>query len=96
MPDWEVRTLELARRHAGAADFVRSRAIAVLSLAVASGTLYGGKGLVTAEELRQAADDLKAVAEHCLAIRLADRHDLIAYVNNAAVLLRLGERYAES
>lgn len=97
LPGWAERTIEIARRHPDAPDLVRARGVAVLSLAIESGTMIpGGFGPITVEELNSTADDLKAVAEHCLDIELAHRHDLIAYVNNAAVLLRLCERFAES
>ncbi|MDB5416037.1 MAG: hypothetical protein JWR10_4372 [Rubritepida sp.] len=97
VPDWAKRTLGIARRHSDVPDFKRIRAIAVLSLAIESDTIIpGGRGAVTAAELNSAADDMKAVAEHCLDVGFADAHDLTAYVNNAAVLLRLCERHVES
>jgi hypothetical protein len=94
---WAERTLELARRHQDSPDFKRIRSIAVLSLAIESGEFVpGGLSPVTAEDLNRAADDMKEIAEHHLEIGFADRHDLVAYINNAAVLLRLCERHEES
>jgi hypothetical protein len=50
---------------------------------------------VTAEQVAAAADDLKAVAEHQAEVGFADRHDRIANLSNACVLLRLCNRHAE-
>ena len=56
----------------------------------------GGRGPVTTADLNDAADDMKTLAEHCLDVNFADVHDLVAHVNNAAVLLRLCDRHDES
>jgi cellulose synthase operon protein C len=94
---WAERTLEIARRHQDAPEFKRIRAIAVLSLAIDEGAIVpGGRGTVTTADLNTAADDMKALAEHCLAVGFADAYDLTAYLNNAAVLLRLCDRHKES
>jgi hypothetical protein len=96
VPGWAERTLELYRRHPDVDAFKRIGAVAVLTLALeARAFLPGGKVPVTPEDLNRAADDMKAVAEHCLDIDFDDRHDLAAYLNNAAVLLRLADRHAE-
>lgn len=95
-PGWAERTLEICRRHPAAEEFKRIGAIAVLTLALDAGMLtVGGHCPVTMDELNQAADDMKAMAERCLQIGFADKHDLTAYLNNAAVLLRLCDRHAE-
>lgn len=95
-PNWGERSLDLARKHPDVRDFKRVRAIAILSLAVESGAMVpGGKGPVRSEELNQAADDMKAIAEHYIDIGFADHNDLVAYLNNAAVLLRLAGRQEE-
>ncbi len=97
VPGWAERTLEIALRHADAEEFRILAAVATLSLAVEGGDLIpGGFGRVGTDQLRQAADVLKARAEHALDVGFADPQDLMAYLNNAAVLLRLCERYAES
>jgi len=97
MPGWAERVLEMARRHAELPEFKRVRAIAVLSLAVESGAIIpGGHGPVTGAQLSEAADDMKALVDHCLDVGFADAHDLMVHLNNAAVLLRLCERHAES
>ncbi|WP_128291227.1 PIN domain-containing protein [Afifella aestuarii] len=97
VPGWAERSLEMARRHADVPEFKRVRAIAVLSLAVECGAIIpGGHGPVTNVELSAAADDMKALAEHCLDIGFADTHDLMVHLNNAAVLLRLCERHGEA
>lgn len=96
-PGWAESSVDMARRHRDTPEFKRIGAIAVLSLAVESGAIIpGGRGPVTTEELNQAADDMKALAEHCLDVGFADTHDLVVYLNNAAVLLRLCDRHAES
>lgn len=96
VPGWAERSLELSRRHPEVDVFKRIGALAVLALALETGALpIGGKVPLTLEELNRAADDMKAVAEHCLDIGFADEHDLYAHLNNAAVLLRLLGRHAE-
>ena len=97
VPRWAERSLEMARRHADVEDFKRIRAIAVLSLAIESGgIIQGGYGPVTGADLSTAADDTKALVEHLLDVGFQDRHDLMAHLNNAAVLLRLCQRHAEA
>lgn len=96
LPGWAERSLELSRRHLERDIFKRIRAIAVLSRALdAGGIVLDGCGPVTFEELNAAADDLKAIAEHCLDVGFADQHDLAAYLSNAGLLLRLAGRHAE-
>ena len=50
---------------------------------------------MTAEEISKAANDLKAVAEECVAVGVANHRDLVCYLNNAAILLRLAGRQAD-
>jgi cellulose synthase operon protein C len=50
---------------------------------------------VSAEDLNGAADYMKAAAERSLDIGFADEDDLLAYLNNAALLLRLSGRHEE-
>ncbi len=95
-PDWASRSIELARKHPDMPELKRIRALAVLSLAIASQTSEpGGPGPVSEEDIGQAADDMKAAAEHFVNIGYADEHDLISYLSNAGVLLRLVGRQAE-
>lgn len=97
LPGWPERSLEMARSHAELPEFKRIRAVAILALAVESQTIIpGGHGPVTSAELSEAADDMKALVEHWLDVGFADPHDLMVYLNNAAVLLRLSERHGES
>lgn len=97
VPDWAERSLEIARRHAELPEFKRVHAIAILSLAVESGSIIpGGRGPVSSAELSAAAEEMKSLVEHCLDIEFADAHDLMVHLNNAAVLLWLCERYGES
>jgi len=96
-PHWEGSVLEIVRRHPDASEFTRVRSVAILALAVESAdTIAGGHGPVTTQELNAAADDTKKLAEHCLDVGFQDTHDLVAHLNNAAVLLRLCQRHAES
>lgn len=96
VPGWEEQSLELSRRHPDYGAFKRIRAIAVLSVALATkGVTAGGRTPVSFEDLNTAANDLKTVAEHCLEVGFADQHDLSAYLNNAGLLLRLAGRHAE-
>lgn len=95
--NWAARTLEIARRHPDVPDFNRVRALAILALSIEGDTVVtGGLGAFSVDELNAAADDMKALAEKCLGVGFADLHDLTAYVNNAAMLLRLCERHSES
>jgi tetratricopeptide (TPR) repeat protein len=96
-PGWAARSLELSRAHDDVEEFARIRAISTLALALDSGeTVPGGVGPVSDAELNRAADDLKALVEHNLAIGFDDAHDNAVHLNNAAVLLRLCERHEES
>ncbi len=97
VPGWAEKSLEMARRHTELPEFKRVRAIAILSLAIESGTVIpGGHGPVSSSELSAAADDSKALVEHYLNVGFADAHDLMVHLNNAAALLRLCERHDES
>ena len=93
IPGWAERSLLLARQHPDVREFKRVAAIAVLSLALESGTVVpGGAGPVSPDEISKAADDLKALAERCLNFESGDHRDLNCYLNNAAILLRLAGR----
>ena len=97
LPGWQARATEAARRHPEQWEFKHIAALAVLSLAIEAGTtVAGGKGPVTADELAQAADDLKAAAERKLDQGFADEHDRLAFLNNACMLLRICGRYGEA
>ncbi|MES0057280.1 tetratricopeptide repeat protein [Mesorhizobium sp. M0078] len=94
--DWAERNRQLALNHPDVAEFKRIGAIATLSMIVTSGVAVpGARSSISADELNAAANDMKAVAEHMLEIGFADQHDLVAYLNNAGVLLRLADRPAE-
>lgn len=95
VPGWAERTLALARKHADVPELKLAAAIAVLELALGSDAFLGKPGTVTRAELEDAAMEMSAVAESCLSNDFADRHDLLAFVNNAGVLLRLTGRQAE-
>jgi cellulose synthase operon protein C len=96
MPDWAGRSIILARAHPEVTDFKQVAAIAVLALALDSGTVIcGGLGPVSLEEINGAADDMRALAERYLSVSFANHRDLNSYLNNAAVLLRLAGRQAE-
>ncbi|MBM7482342.1 tetratricopeptide (TPR) repeat protein [Bradyrhizobium sp. USDA 3686] len=94
-PDWAERTRELARNHLDLPEFRRLDAIAVLELALGPDVFVGKPGIVSRTDLERAADETLAMADACLASAYADQYDLMAYVNNAAVLLRLTGRQAD-
>ena len=96
VPDWARRTLALAQRHPEVVWFKRVAALAVLSLAIENGSLDStGSGALSPEEIDRAASDMKAAAEHCLRIGFSNQHDLVCYLTNAGVLLRLAGRDVE-
>lgn len=95
-PDWAERTRELARNHLELSEFKRLDALAILELALGPGAFFGRPGVVTRADLDRAASEMLAMANMCLNDGYADEHDLMAYVNNAAVLLRLTGRQTES
>jgi cellulose synthase operon protein C len=96
VPGWAERVLELGARHVDMNAFKRVRAVAVLVMAIDNDAfLPSAQVPVDPENLDRAADDMKAVAEHCLDIGFADEYDLLAYITNAASLLRLTERKSE-
>ncbi len=96
VPEWQVRCIGFTQRHPDVPEFKPINAIAVLSLAVESGTtVSGGLGPVTAENLTQAADDMKGWVERMLDAGFGDEHDRRAHLNNACVLLRLCGRHEE-
>jgi tetratricopeptide (TPR) repeat protein len=96
VPGWPERSVGFARAHPEVAEFKRVAAIAVLALALDSGTIVcGGLVPVSLEEIGNAADAMRELAERCINIGFADHRDLNCYLNNAAVLLRLAGRHAE-
>ncbi|WP_133245819.1 tetratricopeptide repeat protein [Candidatus Phycosocius bacilliformis] len=96
-PGWAERCLELARRHPDLSEFKRIKAIAILSIAIESGSIIAGaQGPVPYAEVNACADDMKAYVQYCLDAGFADKHDLVAHLNNAALLLRLCDRHTES
>jgi tetratricopeptide (TPR) repeat protein len=95
VPGWAEKTRELARNHIDLPEFRRADAIAVLELALGPDAFVGKPGTVSREDLERAANEMLAMAESCLTNGFADQHDLLAFVNNAAVLLRLTGRQAD-
>jgi len=92
---WAQRARELARNHMDLPEFRRADALALLELALGPDAFVGKPGSVSREDLDRAATDMLALAENCLTNAFADQHDLLAFVNNAAVLLRLSGRQAD-
>jgi len=96
VPGWAERCLELSRKYPDADAFKRIRALSVLALTLENGDfLPGGRAPVSLDDLSRAADDMKAQAEYCLDNGFVDERDLVANINNAALLLRLSGRHAE-
>lgn len=95
MSGWQEAVLRLTEPHKEGDEFRHQRAIAILSLAVESeDAIAGGIGPVSADQLRTASRDMTALAEQHLRQGFADREDLVAHVNNAAMLMRLCEDFA--
>jgi tetratricopeptide (TPR) repeat protein len=94
IPGWAERSIKLSRQHPKVPEFKRISAIAVLALVTDSGSPTA-QTLVTTEDLNRAADDMKALAERCLDLGIEAHGDLVAYLNNAAMLLRLCGRQGE-
>jgi tetratricopeptide (TPR) repeat protein len=97
MPGWEAHALALPNDEANARDLTRLKALAVLSIAVDSRVhVVGGRDKVTNCQIDEAASDMLAYATHCLRNGYAYRHDLMAHVSNAALLLRFAGRGADA
>lgn len=94
---WARQVLEIARRHPDSDPLKRGAALAVLTLATEGGGYFpGANGLVLREDVDRAAEDMRALADHCLTVGFADDHDLTAHLHNAALLLRLADRAADA
>lgn len=97
MPGWEAHALALPDDDENARDLGRLKALAVLSIAVDSRVhVVGGRDKVTNRQIDQAASEMLAYAIHCLRNGFAYRHDLMAHVSNAALLLRFAGRGADA
>ncbi|HEX8579132.1 MAG TPA: hypothetical protein VF655_06005, partial [Allosphingosinicella sp.] len=97
MPGWEAHALALPGDEANARDLQRLKALAVLSIAVDSRVhVVGGRDKVTDGQIDEAASNMLAYATHCLRNGYAHRHDLMAHVSNAALLLRFAGRGADA
>ena len=96
MPGWQQRSIEIANRHPDVADFRPTHAIAVLALALDSGSIIaGGLGPVSSDDLTQAANEMKDWIERMLELGIGTEFDKRAHLNNACVLLRLNGRDEE-
>jgi tetratricopeptide (TPR) repeat protein len=90
LPGWGERTLQICARHPGEKQFERIHALAILSLALGGGlTSKNGRSAISATDIDRAASEMTALAERMMTVRFGHHHDLVAYLNNAAVLLRL-------
>ncbi|WP_420606757.1 PIN domain-containing protein [Novosphingopyxis sp.] len=94
MPGWEAHVLALPGEDGkDRRDMGRLRALAVLSIAVDSRVhIVGGRGTVSDQQIDEAATIMFAYATHCLRNGYTYRHDLMAHVSNAALLLRIANR----
>lgn len=97
LPGWEQKVLALPDREENQADLGRLKGLAILSIAVDSRVhVVGGKDTVSDDQIDWAATQVLACARHCLQIGYAYRHDLMAHVSNAGLLLRLADRLDEA
>ncbi len=97
LPGWETRILALEDGDSEFDDVARLKALAVLSIAVDSRVhVVGGRDTVSDFQIDEAATHMLAYAKHCLDVTYADRHDLMAHVSNAALLLRIANRCDEA
>lgn len=97
MPGWEALALALPDGDTILDHTTRTKALAVLSIAVDSRVhVVGGKDVVTDAQIDVAATQMQSLALHCLRNSYAHRHDLAAHVSNAALLLRLAGRHDDS
>ena len=93
LPGWETRVLALEDGDSEFDDVARLKALAILSIAVDSRVhVVGGRDTVSDIQVDKAATYMLAYARHCLDVAYADRHDLMAHVSNAALLLRMANR----
>jgi tetratricopeptide (TPR) repeat protein len=95
VPGWAEQTLAVAQNHPDVPELKLAAAIAVLELALGPDVFIGTPGAITRVQLENAAAEMSSMAENCLSNAFADKHDLLAFVNNAAVLLRLLGKQAE-
>ncbi|AEG48415.1 Tetratricopeptide TPR_1 repeat-containing protein [Sphingobium chlorophenolicum L-1] len=97
MPGWETHVLALTDDEGKDRDMGRLKALAVLSIAVDSRVhIVGGRGTVSDQQIDEAATIMLAHATHCLRNGYAYRHDLMAHVSNAALLLRIANRGSDA
>lgn len=97
MPGWEAHALALHSDKDNDRDLRRLKAFAVLSIAVDSRVhVIGGRDKVTDRQIDEAASEMLAYAARCLRTGYAHRHDLMAHVSNAALLLRFAGRSSEA
>lgn len=97
LPGWERRVLALPDDGESRADIAHMKALAVLSIAVDSRIhVVGGKDIVSDADVDSAATVMLAHATRCLRNGYADRHDLMAHVSNAALLLRIAGRNGDA
>lgn len=93
MPGWEAHALGLQENNGNDRDLGRLKALAVLSIAVDSRVhVVGGRDKVTDAQIDEAASVMLSYATRCLRTGYAYRHDLMAHVSNAALLLRIAGR----
>ena len=97
LPGWEQKVLALPDREENRAELGRLKGLAILSIAVDSRVhVVGGKDKVSDDQIDWAATQVLACARHCLQVSYACRHDLMAHVSNAGLLLRLADRLDEA
>lgn len=91
LPGWQRRCIAIAARYPSRNEFKLLRATAVLALVVEDPS----KPEVDKTLLSDAAEDMLGIANRSLDVGFADAHDLLAHINNAALLLRFTGRHKE-
>jgi tetratricopeptide (TPR) repeat protein len=96
-PAWAYRVLDLSRRHPETPIMKMIGAYAILFLITEDETyLRGGKSAISLQEINDAADTIKAVAEKFLAYSAVHSDDVLSKVHNACIILRLISRFKEA
>jgi cellulose synthase operon protein C len=92
---WPEQVLEIARRHPGAREGTIVKSTALLTIASRSTDIEARLG-VSREELLETAKEMGEIADNALIADFENQKELIAYVNNAALLYRVSGLHSDS